>query len=283
MSTEDIEEMPAADPALLASANRMLSDRLAGVAHALRGSGLEGLKGLDDGDDLQQATAALTGAYQMIRSDLDVADLTISDAIQALAPLAPVAPDEDPYDFGLDELTLAVASHVADLAEKLARANALNEVLRRNFESRTNECLGLRAEIESLRDQAAAMLQYAQDAAETDKPWERWESRSEGSEHWFKSFSGNPSWYRDHEYRRKPEKIRIGDREINAPLRVAPDQGVRFWTPDIWDAEEMTQDYEWRNLEADKLWLERGLCFATEEDARACAEAMLELLKAERK
>lgn len=50
--------MPPADPVLLASANRMLSERLAGVAHALRGSGLEGLKDLDDGADLQPAVAA---------------------------------------------------------------------------------------------------------------------------------------------------------------------------------------------------------------------------------
>lgn len=64
-------EMPPADPALLASANRMLSERLAGVAHALRGSGLEGLKDLDDGADLQPAVAALTGAYQMALARID--------------------------------------------------------------------------------------------------------------------------------------------------------------------------------------------------------------------
>ena len=76
-------EMPPADPVLLASANRMLSERLEGVAHALRGSGLEGLKDLDDGADLQMAVAALTGAYQMaltriadLQQDMvDVADL----------------------------------------------------------------------------------------------------------------------------------------------------------------------------------------------------------------
>lgn len=57
--------MPPADDSLLASANRMLSDRLAGVAHALRGSGLPALANIDDGEDMQQHVAALTGAYQM--------------------------------------------------------------------------------------------------------------------------------------------------------------------------------------------------------------------------
>jgi hypothetical protein len=66
----DDEAMPDADPALLASANRMLSDRLAGVAHALRGSGLPALADLDDGADMQVATAALAGAYQMAVGNL---------------------------------------------------------------------------------------------------------------------------------------------------------------------------------------------------------------------
>lgn len=54
------DAMPPADASLLALANRELADRLARVAHVLRGSGLEGLKDLDDGADLQTAAAALT-------------------------------------------------------------------------------------------------------------------------------------------------------------------------------------------------------------------------------
>ena len=66
------DAMPPADASLLALANRELADRLARVAHVLRGSGLEGLKDLDDGADLQTAAAALTGAYQMALAGLDV-------------------------------------------------------------------------------------------------------------------------------------------------------------------------------------------------------------------
>ena len=64
------DAMPPADAALLALANRELADRLTRVAHVLRGSGLEGLKDLDDGADLQTAAAALTGAYQMALANL---------------------------------------------------------------------------------------------------------------------------------------------------------------------------------------------------------------------
>ena len=70
---DDVEHddaLPPADASLLALANRELADRLARVAHVLRGSGLEGLKELDDGADLQAAAAALTGAYQMTLANL---------------------------------------------------------------------------------------------------------------------------------------------------------------------------------------------------------------------
>lgn len=73
------DTMPPADASLLALANRELADRLARVAHVLRGSGLEGLKDLDDGADLQTAAAALTGAYQMALADLDVRREQIAD------------------------------------------------------------------------------------------------------------------------------------------------------------------------------------------------------------
>lgn len=68
------DEMPPADPALLASANRMLSDRLEGVAHALRGCGLPALAEISGAEDLQMATAALSGAYQMSRDELAAAN-----------------------------------------------------------------------------------------------------------------------------------------------------------------------------------------------------------------
>ena len=64
LAPEDYE-MPPADPVLLASANRTLSDRLEGVAHALRGCGLPALAEISGAEDLQMATAALSGAYQM--------------------------------------------------------------------------------------------------------------------------------------------------------------------------------------------------------------------------
>ena len=61
-------DLPPADPALLASANRILSDRLEGVAHVLRGCGVPALADVGH-EDLQMAAAALSGAYQMALAD----------------------------------------------------------------------------------------------------------------------------------------------------------------------------------------------------------------------
>ena len=64
LEAEDYK-LPPADPVLLASANRMLSVRLERVAHVLRGCGLPALADISGAEDLQMATAALSGAYQM--------------------------------------------------------------------------------------------------------------------------------------------------------------------------------------------------------------------------
>lgn len=81
------DEMPPADPVMLASANRMLSDRLEGVAHALRGCGLPDLAEISGAEDLQMATAALSGAYQMVLADkgaLDAERLGLNQEVRSL-------------------------------------------------------------------------------------------------------------------------------------------------------------------------------------------------------
>lgn len=49
---------------------------------------------------------------------------------------------------------------------------------------------------------AALMAEYAKDALETDKPWERWEWRLNADRCWCKC-SESPNWQALHQYRRK--------------------------------------------------------------------------------
>lgn len=127
----DDEPMPDPDPVLLASANRMLSERLAGVAHALRGSGLEGLKNVADGDDLQTAVAALTGAYQIALSELQ-------------------------HDNALKATIEAQRAVLAQRTAERDNERALTDKLKHLLDSKTHECEGLRAQLEAIQAGAGA-------------------------------------------------------------------------------------------------------------------------------
>lgn len=57
---------------------------------------------------------------------------------------------------------------------------------------------------------AAAMAEYAKDAAETDAPWERWQYRDETATPpmlWY-DLGSHPAWSLSNEYRRKPRDMK---------------------------------------------------------------------------
>lgn len=53
---------------------------------------------------------------------------------------------------------------------------------------------------------AELMMMYAQDAMETDKPWERWEYKECGDDNWYGFEIGNITWQSGLEYRRKENR-----------------------------------------------------------------------------
>ena len=74
---------------------------------------------------------------------------------------------------------------------------------------------------------AAAMAEYAKDAAETDKPWERWEvSFNDG----FVGVTGHPNWSVNHQYRRKPKVFLINGHLVPEPCRTPLQDGEGYWT-----------------------------------------------------
>ena len=117
---------------------------------------------------------------------------------------------------------------------------------------------------------AALMLQYAQDWAETDAPWKRWQVTSHRNE-WVALF-GHPYWREENEYRRKPRTLTYTI-TIPEPLREAPEVGEVYYI-----AAPMVDSLcreRWSGSELEMRWLKRGLCFANKEDAIAAAKAML--------
>lgn len=65
---------------------------------------------------------------------------------------------------------------------------------------------------------ATLMLQYAQDAAETETPWERWEWRA-GNKMPFEACTNHPAWVPVFVYRRKPQTITVNGFEVPAPVK----------------------------------------------------------------
>jgi hypothetical protein len=153
------DAMPPADASLLALANRELGGRLARVAHVLRGSGLECLKDLDDGADLQSAAATLNCAYQMalaepamLRGELEKADAEMVKAAEILAPC--VAGDVDSSDMDLIEISERVAAMVSEHDDEVfEQARSVVELRNLLAEERTAR-MALQEQLEELQREA---------------------------------------------------------------------------------------------------------------------------------
>ena len=117
---------------------------------------------------------------------------------------------------------------------------------------------------------AHLMAQYAQDALETETPWERWEWKGERG--WY-PLASEFAFSIHYEYRRKPRTLTYTV-TIPEPLRNAPHDGKVYFVPNI-ASNRFYFDTSWDGDCVDNFRLERGLCFATKEDAIAAAKAMM--------
>jgi len=115
---------------------------------------------------------------------------------------------------------------------------------------------------------AALMLQYAQDAAETETPWERWEVCRNGA--WC-GFTDNPMWVLEYEYRRKPKTIRIGEFDVPEPAREPLKHGEQYL---VACTSGVARCY-WNNDDSDWQWLADGLIHLTREAAQTHVDALL--------
>ena len=126
------------------------------------------------------------------------------------------------------------------------------------------------------------MALYAQDAMETERPWERWEYRYSENEKWIPIIehpqwgngSCHPEWNDYTEYRRKPTTININEHEVPEPVRTPLEKGTMYYIPIIhWAAKY--DEYMWDEDYIDEYFLKRGLIHLSEEAASKHAEALL--------
>lgn len=125
------------------------------------------------------------------------------------------------------------------------------------------------------------MLQYAQDAQETETPWERWEYKYE-DEKW-KDSDGPLHFYSDFQYRRKPRTININGIEVPEPMRNAPKHGSIYFFPRIELGDKYAFATQWSGDYIDEMRLKDGICHATSEAAELHAKALLSFTKKEAK
>ena len=120
---------------------------------------------------------------------------------------------------------------------------------------------------------AALMLQYAQDAAETDTPWERWEFEVKSGV-WC-NLSEHPAWIENKEYRRKPQVIRVGRHEFPKPISEAPEKGAVYWTIEAGGRNGFyAERYKWLQTGRTEEAIRQGLVHLTEEDAQTHADVL---------
>ena len=118
---------------------------------------------------------------------------------------------------------------------------------------------------------AELMMQYAQDAMETDKPWERWEYQAESMQEgdFWSDCSLNPSFDKNYNYRRKPERIGVylnnGDVvSWPEPYTGALLLGTSYWSLGLTEVRHHT----WSNSHIEQLVKEQGLLYLVKEDAK---------------
>ena len=122
---------------------------------------------------------------------------------------------------------------------------------------------------------AALMADYAKDAAETERPWERWQWESEPG-NWIDFGNINPCWRDERNYRRKPRTLTIGTVEIEAPLTEAS-QGQTVYASDATGRVAPFRFNE-SDIKGIENALANGRLFATPEAAKAAYDAITALL-----
>ena len=118
---------------------------------------------------------------------------------------------------------------------------------------------------------ADLMLLYAQDAAETDKPWERWEILRGKS--WC-NLTENPTWIEYMEYRRKPQIIKVGRHEFPKPITESPEEGTDYFYIDVGNTCFEVNGSIWTDDVNDVMRLESGRMHLTHEAAQAHADVL---------
>lgn len=122
---------------------------------------------------------------------------------------------------------------------------------------------------------AESMLEYAKDAATTDKPWLLWETYYYSQ---WDDLCSNPIWSIQCQYRRKPKQkpmIKIGEFTVPQPMKVKPKLSQQYFVVMMGRKSGM---YIWVNDDSDNEFFNNGRCYETKEEADQVGKALVSLL-----
>lgn len=111
------------------------------------------------------------------------------------------------------------------------------------------------------------MLQFAEDAKTTDKPWKNFQWRTRES-NWL-AMQKDMQFESKYEFRRKPKTHTVNGVEI-PDLRVTPKEGEYYYLADPTEG-DFTYSYLFHGDDPDKLWVERGLIYQNTDEGRQAA------------
>ncbi|WP_434526578.1 hypothetical protein [Photorhabdus asymbiotica] len=119
---------------------------------------------------------------------------------------------------------------------------------------------------------AEQMMQYAQDAFKTDKPWLLWEMYDDANELW-EDILHHPNWNPDFKYRRKPEMITVGKISFPKPVDYELKEKDRYFTA----SSDGVGYFVWRDDNIDYYYLQSGVIHLTKEAAKQHVEAIIKI------
>ena len=126
---------------------------------------------------------------------------------------------------------------------------------------------------------AELMMQYAQDAMESDNPWELWEMRFPANESWSSCTDGDMHFSLQFEYRRKPKMISVtlANGEVVSwpePHKGDLDCNDHYFT--VGDGGEIAH-YSFQNTSIERKTLRFGLAHLTKEAAEQHSHALFKI------
>ena len=119
---------------------------------------------------------------------------------------------------------------------------------------------------------ATLMALYAQDAAETAKPWLRWEIKTPNATEWSPACE-TPSWSPFCDYRRKPRTIHINGFEVPEPFRGRLELKQKYWVIAV--SSRCALFNSWCASDLERYWMAAGLIHLTKEAAELHRKALL--------